>query len=198
MRPWLLTCPWTKWPAGRSPLRREHSRLTRNHGAAGKSRVSSQRTIQPIRQPADPQRAVGRLPFTGSLRRDPPGAYGVAQVQVPMDMHLIDVDQQNVSVTDAREQPQQLLNMGRPFLRLGLAQQLLDLLPGQLRLPQDAAEAVAPGDAAEGLQDPLLELLQRPVMAGQAVVGRLGVLDGRNDLFCLLLVKRGARPPLRR
>ena len=72
------------------------------------------------------------------------------------------------------------------------------LFPGQLGLPQDAAEAVAPGDAAERPENPLLELLQGPIMAGQAVVGRRGLLDGINDLFCLLWGKRGERPPLRR
>ena len=82
--------------------------------------------------------------------------------------------------------------------RFGLAQQFLDLLPGQLRVPQDAAEGVPPGDPAERAQDPLLELLHRPVVTGQAVVDRRAVLDGLNDPFRLLLVKRGERPPLRR
>ena len=86
--------------------------------------------------------------------------------------------------------------MGGALLRPGLAQQLLDLLPRQVGLAQDAADGVAPGAQAERLQDPLLELLDRPVVAGQAVVGRGRLFYGINDLRYLLLGKRGERPPL--
>src|SRR5438552_39576 len=81
------------------------------------------------------------------------------------------------------------------LLRLGLAQQFLDLLPRQVGLPQDAAEGVAAGEQAERLEDPLLELLHGPVVARQALRGGARVLHRLNDLFYLLLSTRGERPP---
>jgi hypothetical protein len=51
---------------------------------------------------------------------------------------------------------------------------------------------------AEGLEYPLLELPQRPAVAGQAVLGGTARLDDISDLFRPRLVKRGARPPVRR
>src|SRR6516164_2361310 len=66
------------------------------------------------------------------------------------------------------------------------------------RPPQDAADAVAPGDPAERLEDPLPELLQRPAVAGQAVLGGGAVLDDLGDLPGPGPINRGARPPVRR
>src|SRR5262245_57747397 len=79
--------------------------------------------------------------------------------------------------------------MSGALLGLGLAQQLLDLLPRQVGPAQDAADAVAPGEPAERLENPLLELLDRPVVPGQAVCGRVSVFHRLNDLFYLLLGK---------
>ncbi len=115
-----------------------------------------------------------------------------------MDMHLIHIDQDDLAVAHPGEQLQQRVDVGGPLLRLGLAQKLLDLLPRQLRPPQDAADAVAADDQAERLEHPLLELLQRPAVAGQAVLSGEALLDDVSDLLRLRLVKRGARPPVRR
>src|SRR5262245_47870217 len=111
-------------------------------------------------------------------------------------MHLVHVDEDDLPVADPGEQGEQLPDMGGSLLRLGLAQQLLDLLPRQVSLAQDAADGVAPAAQAERLRDPLLELLQRPAVAGQAVVSRLSRFRRSNDLVYLLLGKRGERPPV--
>ena len=88
--------------------------------------------------------------------------------------------------------------MGGAFVGIGLAQELLDLLPTQPGLTQDAADTVASDNLPEGSQDPLFELLDCPVVARQTVIAWLGLLNDINDLVYLLAVKRGARPPLRR
>jgi hypothetical protein len=85
-----------------------------------------------------------------------------------------------------------------PLGGLGLAQQLLDLLPAQPGGPQDPAEGVAGRGAAEAGRGPQPELLQRPAVAGQAVVDRLGGDDGLDELAGLLGRKKGASPPVRR
>ena len=95
-----------------------------------------------------------------------------------------------------REQGEQLSDMGSAFLGLGLSQQLLDLLPRQLRLAQDAADGVASREQVERLEDPLLEFLDRPVVTGQAVLRGGGVFHRGDDLLYLRLGKRGERPPL--
>ena len=48
-----------------------------------------------------------------------------------------------------------------------------------------------PATPAEGLADPLLELLHRPVVAGQAVLGGVGRLDDLDDLLGLLPGQKG-------
>src|SRR5262245_33971082 len=111
-------------------------------------------------------------------------------------MHLVHVDQEDLPVTDPGEQLQQFLDMGSPLLGLGLAQQLLDLLPRQVGLAQDAADGVSSRDQAERPEDPLLELLDRPVVSRQAQSGRGGVLYGSNDRFYLLLCRGGGWLPV--
>ena len=76
-----------------------------------------------------------------------------------MDVHLIQVDQDDLAVAHLGEELQQLLDMGGSLLRVGFTQQLLDLLPRQLRPPQDPTDAVAADGQAESLRHPLLELL---------------------------------------
>src|SRR5262249_55085743 len=111
------------------------------------------------------------------------------------DMHLIDVDEEDLPVTDPGEQLQLFLDVSGAFFRLGLAQQLLDLLPRQVGPPQQAADGAAAGEKTERLEDPLLELLHRPAVAGQAVLCRVGGFNGGDNLLGLLWGKRGARPP---
>src|SRR6516165_9769298 len=111
-------------------------------------------------------------------------------------MHLIPIDQDDLAVAYRGEQLQQLVDVGGPLLWLGLAQPLLHLLPRQLRPSQDATDAVAAGAPAERLEYPLLELLQRTAVAGQAVFGRRARLDDVGNLLRLGPVKKGARPPV--
>src|SRR5262249_19103760 len=123
-----------------------------------------------------------------------PAPPGVAQVEVAVDMHLVHVDQEDLPVTDPGEQLQQFLDMGSPLLGLGKAQQLLDLLPRQVGLAQDAADGVSSRDQAERPEAPLFELFDRPVVSRQAQRGGGGVFYGSNDLFYLLPSKGGGAP----
>jgi hypothetical protein len=113
-----------------------------------------------------------------------------------MEVGLIDIDEGDLPATDALVQLPQLLDVGGPLVRVGLAQQLLDLLPRQPGPPQQPADGAAASVQAERLQQPLPEFLDVPEVAGQAVLDRLAVLDDVNDLFDLSLGKRGERPPL--
>ena len=66
-------------------------------------------------------------------------------------MHLIHVDQDDLAVAHLGEELQQLLDMSGSLLPVGFTQELLDLLPRQLRPSQDATDAVAADGQAEGL-----------------------------------------------
>jgi hypothetical protein len=115
-----------------------------------------------------------------------------------VEVGLIDVDEDNLPATDAPVQLMELLDVGGPLFRFGLAQQLLDLLERQPGPRKGAADGAAAGAQAEGLQQPLPEFLNVPEVAGQAVVDRLAVLDGIDEPLYLVGRKRGALPPVRR
>jgi hypothetical protein len=85
-----------------------------------------------------------------------------------------------------------------PLPGVGLAQELLDLLPGQAGLAQDPPDGVASDPTSQGRLDPLAELLQGPPVAGEPVIDRLGVADGLDDLLGLGGRKKGGRLPVRR
>jgi hypothetical protein len=80
--------------------------------------------------------------------------------------------------------------VGGALLRLGLAQQFLDLLPRQTRLPEDPTKCVARNGSTEDLADPLLKLLYGPVVARQAFLGRVCGFNLFNDLLNLFLGKK--------
>jgi hypothetical protein len=114
-----------------------------------------------------------------------------------MEVRLVDGDQGHLAPTHLSKQPFQLGHVLDPLLRLGLAQELLELLVAQLGRVQDPTDGVAPQLLAEAGQHPLPQLLQGPAVAGQPVVDRLGVDDGLDEAMGLLVRKRGA-PPVRR
>ena len=115
-----------------------------------------------------------------------------------MEVRLVDVDQRHLVATHAGESLLQPGDVLGPLGGLGLAQQLLDLLPAQLGGEQHPADRIASHPAAERVQDPLPELLQGPAVAGQAVVDRLGGGDDLDELAGLIGRKKGAGPPVRR
>jgi hypothetical protein len=115
-----------------------------------------------------------------------------------VEVGLVALQEDDLAATDPLVQALQLLDVSGPLFWVGLAQQLLDLLERQPGPFQGGADGVAPGAQAEGLPQPLSEFLDRPEMAGQAMVERLAVLDDVDDLFYLLLAKRGALPPVLR
>jgi hypothetical protein len=60
------------------------------------------------------------------------GCPGVAQVHIPVDVGLIDIDQPDLLTADLSEELLVALDEGSSFLRIGLLQHLLAFLPTQL------------------------------------------------------------------
>ena len=115
-----------------------------------------------------------------------------------MEVRLIDVDQAHRVAPDPLEESLQGHDVLGPVPGVGLAQELLDLLPGQAGLAQDPPDGVASDPTSQGRLDPLAELLQGPPVAGKPVVDRLGVADGLDDSLGLGGRKKGGRLPVRR
>ena len=115
-----------------------------------------------------------------------------------MEVRLVDIDQRHLVATDAGEELFEPSDVLGPLGGLGLAQQLLDPLPAQLGGQQDSTDRVASHGKTQGGQDPLPQLLQRPAVARQSVVDRLGGGDDLDELLGLVGRKRGAGPPVRR
>ncbi len=68
-----------------------------------------------------------------------------------MDVCLIQGDQQMLIALCSREQVPNALNKRLPVLRVGPAEQLLGLLPGQLEAVQGRADRLAAAEAAKAL-----------------------------------------------
>src|SRR4051794_5019273 len=91
-----------------------------------------------------------------------------------------------------------------PPLRVGPAQQLLGLLPGQLEAVQSRADRLAAAHQPEPLADPADQAVQRPARRGVGPFERwrrgraLGGADHLAELGFALWAKRGRRPPVRR
>lgn len=115
-----------------------------------------------------------------------------------MEVRLIDVDQAHRVAPDPLEESLQGHDVLGPVPGVGLAQELLDLLPGQAGLAQDPPDGVVSDPTSQGRLDPLAELLQGPPVAGKPVVDRLGVADGLDDSLGLGGRKKGGRLPVRR
>ena len=99
-----------------------------------------------------------------------------------MAVGLLEVDEDDLPLSDPLVKSRQRLDVGGPLVRVGLAQQLLDLLEGRPRFLQGTAAGVAAGAQAQGLQQVLPELLDRPEVAGQSVLGRFAVFYDFDDL----------------
>src|SRR4051794_17512530 len=104
----------------------------------------------------------------------------------------------------AGQQALKLFDKGLPPLRIGPAQQLLGLLPGQLEAVQGRADRLAAAHQPEALADPADQAGQRPTRRGVGPFygwgGRrpLGGADRLAELGFALWAKRGRRPPVRR
>src|SRR4051812_49810891 len=98
----------------------------------------------------------------------------------------------------------ELLDKGLPPLRVGPAEQLVGLLPGQLAAVQSRADRLAAAHQPEPLADPADQAAQRPARRGvgpfEGWGGRraLGGADHLAELGFALWAKRGRRPPVRR
>src|SRR4051794_185522 len=89
-------------------------------------------------------------------------------------------------------------------LRVGPAQQLLGLLPGQLEAVQSRADRLAAAHQPEPLADPADQVVQRPARRGvgpfEGWGGRraLGRADHLAEFGFAARAKKGRRPPVRR
>lgn len=115
-----------------------------------------------------------------------------------MGVRLVDVDERHLAAAVELEERREPLDMLDTLARLGLAQQLLGPPPAQPGAVEHAADGVAADLLTEGRRDPLVELLERPSVVAQAVVERLGEVDGVDEGLGLLGRKRRAPPPVRR
>src|SRR3712207_5387205 len=119
------------------------------------------------------------------MRRDPeaPAALGpaVAEVGSLMDVRFIKVDQDIVLALGTGEQTAALLDKGLSALRVGPAEQLAGLLPGQLQAMEGDADRLAAAGPAEPLAHPADQAAQGPawrrIGPGYGRGGR-GVLGG--------------------
>src|SRR4051794_14539818 len=98
----------------------------------------------------------------------------------------------------------ELLEERLPPLRVGPAQQLLGLLPGQLEAVQSRADRLAAAHQPEPLADPADQAAQGPARGwispfeGGGGGRALGGADRLAELGFTLWAKRGRRPPVRR
>src|SRR3954453_12198828 len=89
-------------------------------------------------------------------------------------------------------------------LRVGPAEQLFGLLPGQLAAVQGRADRLTTAPQPEALADPANEAAQRPARRrisandGRRGGRALGGADGLAEFGCAAWAKRGRRPPVRR
>ena len=95
-----------------------------------------------------------------------------------------------------------LLDKGLPALRIGPAEQLLGLLPGQSQAMQGGADGLAAAGPAELLTDPANQTAQRPARRwigpgyGRGCGGSLGGTDRLAEAGLDFRTK-GGRPPVR-
>src|SRR5690349_949685 len=95
-----------------------------------------------------------------------------------------------------------LLDKGLPALRVGAAEQLLGLLPGQSQAMQGGADRLATADPAEPLAHPADQTPQGPARRriGSGYRWRRGGALGGTDRLAeagLDLQAKGGRPPVR-
>jgi hypothetical protein len=98
----------------------------------------------------------------------------------------------------------ELLNERLSPLRIGPAEQLLGLLPGQLEAVQGRPDRLAAAHQPEPLAHPADQAVQRPARRrigpsyGRRRGRTLGGADRLAEFSCALWAKKGRRPPVRR
>src|SRR4051794_32147580 len=119
-----------------------------------------------------------------------------------MDGGFAQVDQPMAVVLGSRQQILDLLDKGLPALRVGPAEQLFSLLPGQSQAMQSGADRLATAGPAEPLAHPADQTAQRPArrrIGASYGWGRGGALGGTDRLAKggFDLRAKGGRPPVR-
>jgi hypothetical protein len=120
-----------------------------------------------------------------------------------MDVGLVEIDQEMAIALSALQQALELCDKGLPPLRVGLAEQLLGLFPGQIEAVQGRPDRLAADAMAETLAHIRHQALEGPARR------RVGAIYGRDsrrvsgrahDLVEAGLDARakGGRPPVRR
>ena len=120
-----------------------------------------------------------------------------------MDVRLVEIDQQVPVARGTIEHRSEIVQESLALGRVGPAQQLLGLLPGQLQAMQRGADGLPAEPPAEALLDPVHQTAQRPAWRRRPLVvrwpsrGLLGVADHAAECGLDLRAK-GGRPPVRR
>jgi hypothetical protein len=130
-------------------------------------------------------------------------APAITKIDVLVDVRLIQIDQLTPIALGLLQQRTQVFDKRRAPLGVGAAEQLLGLLPGQLKPMQGGADGLAAAEAAKPLLHQSDQTLERPawlrISPDDRWRGRLPLsgtdcfVEGRRDLWT-----KGGRPPVRR
>ena len=125
----------------------------------------------------------------------------VPQIGILMNMRLVQVNQQMTVARGAVQHRLQALQEGLPLGRVGAAEQLPGLLPGQFQPMQRGADGLPAHPPTKPLLDPLHQPPQRPARR-RLLYGwgpGCGGLGGAHHLTeaGLDLGAKGGRPPVR-
>src|SRR5829696_5520348 len=86
----------------------------------------------------------------------------IAEIGILVDVRFVQVDQPMAVALGTSEEILDLLDKGLPALRIGPAEQLLGLLPGQPQAMQGGADRLATAGPTEPLAHPAGQTAQRP------------------------------------
>ena len=130
-------------------------------------------------------------------------APAITKIDVLVDVRLIQIDQRTPIALGLIQQRTQVFDKRRAPLGIGAAEQLLGLLPGQLKPMQGGADGLAAAEAAKPLLHQSDQTLERPawlrISPDSRWRGRLPLsgtdcfVEGSLDLWT-----KGGRPPVRR
>ena len=133
-----------------------------------------------------------------------PAALGpaIAEIGILVDVRFVQVDQQMAVALGTGEEILDPLDKGLPALRIGPAEQLFGLLPGQPQTMQGGADRLAAAAPAELLTDPANQTAQRPARRwiGSGYRRGCGGALGGTDRLAKAgfdLRAKGGRPPVR-
>ena len=117
-----------------------------------------------------------------------------------MNVHFVQIDDDNFMTAHPFIQMPKLFNKLGPLFRMGFGQQLFALFPTRVPLGrgllQNGPQGVATDLALEFTFHSLTQFLQGPTGSGQFMVEWSARLDRIDDFIAFVLVKKGGTPPL--